>query len=321
MNRNYAGQYYDGTPVTGAANTGYHFTLLSTDYTTNNKWFRMTPGSNAEIQAKNALSINPGGSLNIYTCKPGQNLLGWAVFPWDSRAGGAQDGVVLHYGSLPNGYISPYNLGGTAPHEVGHYLGLYHTFQGGCTGGDTAPGCSTPGNGDEVCDTAAQATSTSGCPEGKDTCPSDGPDPIHNYMDYSIDACYNNFTAGQDTRMNTKVQAYPSRSWIGATRLANSAGSLQGGRGSEAVAFGLRAIPNPFNPRTKIEFSMQREGHALVRVYDIQGRTVATIVNGRLAQGAHRYDFDGDRLASGIYLMQLRVDGRAVDVRRITLMR
>src|SRR5512138_3405547 len=106
----------------------------------------MTPGSGAETQAKNALAYQPATTLNIYTCKPGQNLLGWSVFRWSSQAGTNQDGVVIHYGSLPNGYLSPYNLGGTATHEVGHYLGLYHTFQGGCDTGT----CSN--SGDLVCD-------------------------------------------------------------------------------------------------------------------------------------------------------------------------
>ena len=222
LNRNYAGRYYDGSVVSGAANTGYTFQLAGTDRTTNSKWFRMTPGSRAETQAKNALAINPASALNLYICKPGQNLLGWAVFPWDSRAGGNQDGVVIHYGSLPNGYLAPFNLGGTAPHEVGHYLGLLHTFQGGCDTGS----CST--TGDNVCDTPAEATATSGCPAGKNTCAAPGDDPIHNYMDYSSDACYNNFTAGQDTRMNMIVTAAGSkRAWVGATRFALGDGNKQ----------------------------------------------------------------------------------------------
>jgi hypothetical protein len=179
LNRNYAGRNYSGAIVSGAANTGYTFTLAGTDRRKNNKWFRMTPGSGAEAQAKAALAINPGGALNLYICKPGQNLLGWAVFPWTGQAGTSMDGVVVHYGSLPNGYLSPYNLGGTASHEVGHYLGLYHTFQGGCDGGN----CS--GAGDLVCDTPSQASPTSGCPEGRNSCPETGLDPIHNYMDYS----------------------------------------------------------------------------------------------------------------------------------------
>ena len=311
LNRNYAGQDYNGNPVPGAKNTGYTFVLASVTRNNNRKWFTMTPGNSREAQAKNALHVNTSSSLNLYTCKPGQNLLGWATFPWNLAGNPNMDGVVIHYGSLPGGYLSPYNLGGTASHEVGHWVGLYHTFQGGCDGGN----CS--GAGDLVCDTPGEATATSGCPGNKDTCPEAGLDPVHNYMDYSTDICYNNFTPGQDSRADFMMSTY--RPAIGSARLASQSASFKAAKSAEA--YGLRAIPNPFNPRTKIEFSMQREGNALVRVYDIQGRTVATIVNGRLSQGAHRFELDGDHLASGIYLVQLRVDGRPVDVRRISLLK
>jgi hypothetical protein len=70
--------------------------------------------------------------------------------------------------------------------EVGPYLGLPHTFEQGCEG-----------HGDYVDDTPAMATPTSGCPLGKDTCPEPGLDPIHNYMDYSYDTCYTQFTSGR----------------------------------------------------------------------------------------------------------------------------
>jgi pregnancy-associated plasma protein-A/type IX secretion system substrate protein len=311
LNRNYAGKDYNGNTVPGAAATGYTFTKAGTDRTNNRKWFTMTPGTQKEAQAKNALSISPGSALNIYICKPGQNLLGWAVFPWTAQAGTKQDGVVIHYGSLPGGYLSPYNLGGTASHEVGHYLGLYHTFQGGCDTGS----CST--TGDLVCDTPAEATATSGCPGGKDTCPASGLDPIHNYMDYSTDICYTNFTTGQDTRMNTIVTGY--RGWIGATRIANGTNPAKGLQGDALVS--LRAKPNPFNPRTKIEFGLQREGHASLRLYDIQGRLVLTVVDHYLPAGNHTYDIDGSKMASGVYMMKLQAQGQADVVRMITLLK
>jgi pregnancy-associated plasma protein-A len=180
----------------GGARTPFSFDLVSTDRTTNAVWFAMTPGSKAERDAKKALRLGGANALNIYSTNGG-GYLGWAYFPSTYKTRPYLDGIVIHWGSLPGGFIPDFNLGFTATHEAGHWLGLYHTFQGGCNA-----------KGDYVDDTPFQRVPTSGCPEGRDTCDEPGLDPIHNYMDYSDDPCYTEFTAGQSQRMTEEYLFY-----------------------------------------------------------------------------------------------------------------
>lgn len=177
------------------AGTGFSFTLASVDRTKSNKWY--TGCYNQDSQMKNSLAIDPANFLNMYTCSPSGGILGWAYFPDAAPEGNNIHGVVLLDESLPGGSASPYNLGDTATHEVGHYLGLYHTFQGGC---------SSPG--DSIADTPAESSAAFGCPVGRDTCAGGGQDPIFNFMDYTDDSCMDEFTPNQVTRMQTMTATY-----------------------------------------------------------------------------------------------------------------
>jgi hypothetical protein len=179
----------------GGANTGFSFRLAGVTHTDNADWFYAEPGGTDEHSMKAALHQGGTDALNFYSTTAGPGLLGYAYLPdIVTKPGQAYlDGIVINWESIPGtstAYAGRYDQGETATHETGHWLDLEHTFYGGCNA-----------KGDFVADTPPEKTPTSGCPAGKDTCSQPGLDPIHNYMDYSYDSCYTEFTQGQTRRM------------------------------------------------------------------------------------------------------------------------
>ncbi|KAF7595125.1 hypothetical protein BBP40_007092 [Aspergillus hancockii] len=130
------------------------------------------------------------------------SMLGFCTLPDPSmkvsspRSVYIKDGCNILAKTMPGGSLVHYNKGGTAIHEIGHWNGLLHTFEG--------ESCSPDNEGDYIADTPQQSKPTDGCPARKDSCPDlPGLDAIHNFMDYSSDECYESFTPDQVKRMRS----------------------------------------------------------------------------------------------------------------------
>ncbi|WP_224744186.1 M43 family zinc metalloprotease [Pontibacter aquaedesilientis] len=143
--------------------------------------------------------------LNIWICNLSNDELGYSSSP---GATPSRDGVVLHHrsvGAAPfNTSMWAFNLGRTATHEIGHWLGLKHIWGLGITCRDS----------DDIDDTPNQLSETVGCPDGIRLSCDNGPNGNmwQNYMDYTNDACMNLFTAGQATYMQSVLQS--ARSYV-----------------------------------------------------------------------------------------------------------
>ncbi|KAF8182341.1 hypothetical protein BJ912DRAFT_854167 [Pholiota molesta] len=182
--------------------TGISWNLVNISRVQSEDWFlRVAADSPQEAGMKQLLRQGNSSTLNVYTVGlaegAGQGLLGYATFPMDFASKPSNDGVVILYSTLPGSSSPTFNLGRTLTHEAGHWCGLYHTFQGGCTG-----------EGDMIDDTPPEESAAYGCPAKRDTCPGGGLDPIQNFMDYTDDSCMTAFSKGQAKRIKAQLRTF-----------------------------------------------------------------------------------------------------------------
>jgi len=158
----------------------------------------VTIGSQSGVFSNADVNSTWGGYMNFIIKDAGSGILGYSPLAGNIASGA---GVVMNFNAFGTSNVSacgninpasPYNLGRTVTHELGHFYNLEHTFNGGCTGA-----------GDGVSDTPGVATSSGGCPADGSIagCISGEKVLTQNFMDYTNDACMYMFTAGQATRM------------------------------------------------------------------------------------------------------------------------
>jgi hypothetical protein len=130
-------------------------------------------------------------------------------------------------------------------------------------------------------------------------------------------------TIGETLTQNLSVTIRPFSKI--ATAIKNPESLRESKRGKHRLH--LKNYPNPFNPTTTIEFSIHKSSNVTLKIYNILGEVVTTLVSDKLTADTYSYDWDASNMASGVYLYQLSIGylsgeaGEYVQTRKMVLMR
>jgi hypothetical protein len=237
------------------------------------------------------------GYLNIVVKNNLGTTLGYAYLASNPATGAAvfmNNSAFGATGSGCTGYMpsSPYNLGRTLTHELGHYFNLNHTF-GSCTNTN----CAT--QGDRVCDTPPSDAPEFGCPSPGSIVKCGVTTLTMNYMDYTNDACMYMFTEGQAQRQLAHFNAIKNN--FNQTTLSS---------GSFEINNAVTLFPNPSKGLITLSFSDFASGVSY-QVIDFSGRV---IVNHSIKESSViTHDIDLSNAAKGVYIISIKTDNGTVN--------
>jgi hypothetical protein len=272
---------------TGAASNGIdRKSTTVSQFTSNNNVKHASSGG--------ADQWDPNKYINIWVCNLGGGLCGYAEFPTSTLS--ATYGVVIMYQYFGvTGAVSPYNQGGTTTHEIGHCFNLYHIW------GDDGTACS----GTDLCnDTPNQAGENYTCPATgatrTDACSATSPGVMYmNFMDYSDDACYANFTPNQKSRIQACFSANGPLKYLKTSTACSGVGITE----TEAIS-DVSIYPNPTQGMINVAFQLANTDDVEITVSNLVGDVVSRITKKNVS--AVNVSIDLTSQSAGIYYVKIQ---------------
>lgn len=316
------------------ANTGFQFYHAHTAFLRNAGEVNIddVDNSTTKILPMYDEMVNPEGQLKVAVVDFNGTWSGvtpympWYRSGWWRPLNPKYRTVWVDYQTLPQ-VLSPIlsvnipfrNKGGTLVHEIGHFFGLFYTFQGNQCG-SSVRGLYIEPKGDEINDTPIHLYDKNQEPvEGFNTCkdPKNQPDPIHNYMNYVSDNYYTHFTTLQIDRMQRIVQKYYPfyQNYVVKypnpfpSPLKNTQGKTEDSPPNHLT---VENFPNPFSGTTTLKYHIPEDGEVSLVVYDILGREVKMLVSAFKTTGFHEIDFQATSLPLGVYFYRLAQNGQTL---------